>query len=55
MCIVLGVKGNEWAWKSRHWDSIEQFKKHQYNWSVAGFILLGISFALGLIIALAGA
>jgi hypothetical protein len=40
--IALGVKGNEWAWKSRRWQSIEQFKAHQKRWAIAG-IVLGVS------------
>ncbi len=35
---VLGYKGNEWAWKSRHWRSIQQFKDHQRGWTVAGLL-----------------
>jgi hypothetical protein len=31
--------GNEWAWKSRKWQSIEQFKAHQRRWTIAGVIL----------------
>lgn len=42
VAIALGIKGNEWAWKSRRWDSIEQFKQHQKRWAIAG-IVLGIS------------
>jgi len=42
IAIALGIKGNEWAWKSRRWESIEQFKKHQKKWAIAG-IVLGIS------------
>ena len=42
MAIALGVKGNEWAWKSRKWQSIDQFKTHQKRWAIAG-IVLGIS------------
>ena len=45
MAIVLGVKGNEWAWKSRRWQSIDQFKMHQRRWAIAG-IILGISINL---------
>jgi len=33
MWIVLGLKGNEWAWRARKWESIEQFKSSQENWS----------------------
>lgn len=42
VAIALGVKGNEWAWKSRRWQSIDQFKTHQRRWAIAG-IVLGIS------------
>lgn len=38
MAIALGVKGNEWAWKSRRWQSIEQFKTHQKRWAIAGVV-----------------
>ncbi|MGB3513834.1 MAG: serine/threonine-protein kinase [Microcoleaceae cyanobacterium] len=41
--IMLGIKGNEWAWKSRKWKSIAEFKKHQRIWSfIALFLILGI-------------
>jgi len=30
--ILFGLRGNELAWKSRKWESIEQFKKEQNNW-----------------------
>ena len=42
MAIALGAKGNEWAWKSRRWQSIEQFQAHQRKWAIAG-IIFGIS------------
>jgi serine/threonine protein kinase len=45
MAITLGAKGNEWAWKSRKWRSIEQFKAHQRGWAIAG-ILFGIPVSL---------
>ena len=41
MAIVLGMKGNEWAWKSRRWRSIEHFKAHQRGWAITG-IALGV-------------
>jgi len=40
--IVLGVKGNEWAWRSKKWDSIEQFKSTQGKWNTAGIVLFVI-------------
>jgi zinc-ribbon domain len=33
MAIVLGVKGNEWAWKQKQWKSVEDFKKTQSTWT----------------------
>ena len=39
MAIALGAKGNEWAWKSRQWRSIEQFKAHQRGWAIAGILI----------------
>jgi serine/threonine protein kinase len=39
MSIALGAKGNEWAWKSRRWRSIEHFKQHQRGWAIAGLFI----------------
>jgi serine/threonine protein kinase len=39
MGFVLAAKGNEWAWKSRKWSSIEQFNNHQKSWTKAGLII----------------
>lgn len=44
VAIALGSKGNEWAWKSRKWRSIEQFKAHQRGWTIAG-LSIGIPMA----------
>ena len=41
--IVLGVKGNEWAWRNKKWDSIEHFKSTQRSWNIAGIIVFAIS------------
>ncbi len=38
IAIGLGAKGNEWAWKSRRWRSIEHFKAHQRGWAIAGML-----------------
>jgi serine/threonine protein kinase len=46
IALALGAKGNEWAWKSRKWRSIEQFKAHQRRWTLAGiciWLLIGLS------------
>lgn len=39
--IILGIHGREWAWKNKHWDNIEHFKKVQRNWAKWWLILFG--------------
>lgn len=54
--ILLGINGNEWAWKAKRWESVEQFKKVQSNWAKAiiyvliGSVVLGV--VLGILIVL---
>lgn len=36
MHFVLGFKGNEWAWRNRQFQSVEQFKIVQRTWAIAG-------------------
>jgi serine/threonine-protein kinase len=36
--VVLGVKGNEWAWRSRRWSSVKAFKRHQRIWSIIAIV-----------------
>ena len=50
--IVLGIKGNEWAWQHRRFDSLEQFKQTQALWSKWGWII-GVVCLLGLILCVA--
>ena len=47
--IVLGVKGNEWAWRNKKWDSIEHFKSTQRSWNIAGIIVFAISIVAGVV------
>lgn len=42
MGVILGIKGNEWAWRSRRWRSIAEFKAHQRKWAIAAWIIMGI-------------
>ena len=42
MAIVLGVKGSEWAWENKRWDSIEHFKATQRKWAYWGIGFFGI-------------
>ncbi len=50
MSFVLGIKGNEWAWAHRHWDSIEHFKKVQRIWARVWLALILFSFLAGLFV-----
>lgn len=52
MAIVLGVKGREWAWKNKRWDSVEHFNRVQRLWSIWGAILLLVPFTLGMLAAI---
>lgn len=37
--IFFGIKGNEWAWQNKRWESIEQFHDYQKRWARAGVVL----------------
>ncbi|MBE9076394.1 tetratricopeptide repeat protein [Romeria aff. gracilis LEGE 07310] len=54
MPFVLGAKGNEMAWKSRRWKSVDAFKSHQKGWTIAGLVTSGSAFFIFFIIALNG-
>ena len=54
MQFVLGFKGNEWAWKEqKHSKSASDFESSQSSWATAGWVILLISFLVGLISGLA--
>jgi Cytochrome oxidase complex assembly protein 1 len=37
--LVLGAKGNAWAWRNGRWDSIAHFKRVQRKWAIWGAII----------------
>ena len=47
--IMLGLKGNEWAWQHKKWDSIEHFKRTQRTWRKWGFVLFIVGVAIGIL------
>ena len=51
LAIIFGIKGNQWAWKSKEWDDIETFQTIQKNWALAFVIVYAV---LILICALVG-
>jgi hypothetical protein len=53
VAIVLGMKGREWAWRNKRWESFEHFQTVQKRWSFWGvFLVLGIGL-LGILAAIA--
>jgi hypothetical protein len=56
MMIILGIKGNEWAWQCKKWDSIEQFRHRQriwMYWGIAG-LLAPFVFIIGMTLIIVG-
>ncbi len=40
--LVMGKKGNEWAWRNNKWISVEDFKKQQARWATIGSVFFGM-------------
>lgn len=55
MAIVLGFKGNEWAWQNRKWDSVEHFKATQKVWTLWGIGIVVVSIVLTFVLVILGA
>ena len=56
MGIVLGIKGSEWAWQYKKWDSVEQFRHQQriwMYWGIAAFVAPFV-FVLGVALIIVG-
>ena len=53
MAIVLGIKGREWAWKNKEWESVEHFNRVQKKWSYWGVGIFGLIFISGMFAAIA--
>lgn len=51
MVIVLGIKGNEWAWRNKKWDDVEHFKRVQKIWAYWGLGIIVVSVILGILAA----
>jgi len=39
MAIYLGMNGRKWTWESRKWASLEDYRKTQKSWDIAGIII----------------
>jgi hypothetical protein len=51
MSIILGIRGNEWAWQNKRWESVEQFKQTQRRWMWWGVTSLVANIVLALAVA----
>lgn len=45
--VVMGIKGNEWAWAAQKWQSVEEFRRVQKKWNVLGIIFFFLTILLG--------
>lgn len=48
MCVILGIKGREWAWRNKEWKSIEHFNRVQKKWSFWGVLLIITAISLNI-------
>jgi hypothetical protein len=46
--VIMGIKGNEWAWQKNKWLSVDEFKKAQKKWAVWAIALLVLSLLMGM-------
>lgn len=55
VAIILGAKGKEWAWKNKHWKSLDHFLKIQKIWSYCGvgivMVIIGAVIILSAVLA----
>ncbi len=49
LCIWFGVKGNEWAWQNKKFESVEAFHEYQKKWAIAGVIVVIAFFVLAVL------
>lgn len=53
MAIVLGMKGREWAWRAKPWESVEHFQRVQRRWSAWGICVVLGSMLISIVSAVA--
>lgn len=50
--IVLALKGREWAWQNKRWESVEHFQRVQRAWSIWAGIVFVVALLAGVLIAM---
>lgn len=53
MMIILGIKGREWAWRNKQWESVEHFQKVQRRWSIWGVAITLLLITVPILLAVA--
>ena len=52
--ILFGLKGNEWAWESGRFSSVEDLRAKERKWAIAALIVFVISILLVILVVAAG-
>lgn len=52
MAVALGIKGREWAWRNKKWESVEHFQRVQRRWSLWSLLIVGVAI-VGILAAIA--
>lgn len=39
LSIWFGVKGNEWAWQNKKFESVDAFHNYQKKWAIASIVI----------------
>ena len=52
MAIILGFKGQQWAWENKKWESLDHFLKVQKKWSFWGVLIFIIIPVIGILAAI---
>ena len=52
--ILFGIKGNDWAWESGKFSSVDDLRATERKWAIAALIVFLIAVALIIVVAAAG-
>lgn len=52
--IYLGIRGNELAWRSKRWGSVEHFRRTQRTWTRVGIAVVLVSILITCVCGLLG-
>ena len=54
MMVVLGIKGNRWAWEHGRWSTVAEFRRSQRRWVWAALVVYAAFFLLAVALAAVG-